>query len=70
MAGSVYVNNQKASKAGEQIKGDETIEVRDNGIKYVSRGGLKLIYPSLYLLSEERFFCPLVPQNTTLLSPY
>ena len=22
MAGSVYVNNQKASKAGEQIKGD------------------------------------------------
>ena len=42
MAGSVYVNNQKALKAGEQIKGDETIEVRDNGIKYVSRGGLKL----------------------------
>ena len=42
MAGSVYVNNQKASKAGEQIKGDETIEVRNNAIKYVSRGGLKL----------------------------
>ena len=42
MAGSVYVNNQKALKAGEQIKGDETIEVRDNGIKNVSRGGLKL----------------------------
>ena len=42
MAGSVYVNNQKALKAGEQIKGDETIEVRDNGIKYVSPGGLKL----------------------------
>ena len=32
MAGSVYVNNQKALKAGVQIKGDETIEVRDNGI--------------------------------------
>ncbi len=42
MAESVYVNNQKALKAGEQIKGDETIEVRDIGIKYVSRGGLKL----------------------------
>lgn len=42
MAGEVYINNQKASKAGEQIKGDEKIEVRSKGLKYVSRGGLKL----------------------------
>lgn len=42
MAGCVYINNQKASKAGEQVKGDEQIEVRNNSLKYVSRGGLKL----------------------------
>lgn len=42
MAGEVFVNNQKATKAGEQIKGDEKIEVRDKSLKYVSRGGLKL----------------------------
>lgn len=42
MAGEVYINNQKASKAGEQVSGDEKIEVRSKGLKYVSRGGLKL----------------------------
>lgn len=42
MAGEVYINNQKASKAGEQVKGDENIEIRSNAKKYVSRGGLKL----------------------------
>ena len=42
MAGEVYVNNQKAAKAGEQVCGDEKIEVRCSGGKYVSRGGLKL----------------------------
>lgn len=42
MAGEVYIDNQKASKAGEQIKGTEKIEVRSEGLKYVSRGGLKL----------------------------
>lgn len=42
MAGDVYINNQKASKAGEQVSGDENIEVRSKAAKYVSRGGLKL----------------------------
>ncbi len=42
MAGVVYVNNQKADKAGMQIKPDDIIEVRSNPLKYVSRGGLKL----------------------------
>lgn len=42
MSGCVYINNQKAIKAGEQIKGDEQIEVRGSSLKYVSRGGLKL----------------------------
>ncbi|MBQ3563495.1 MAG: TlyA family RNA methyltransferase [Clostridia bacterium] len=42
MAGCVYVNNQKADKPGTVLKPDDTIEVRDNSLKYVSRGGLKL----------------------------
>lgn len=42
MAGEVFVDNQRAAKAGEQIKGNEKIEVRKKSLKYVSRGGLKL----------------------------
>lgn len=42
MAGDVYVDNRKVSKAGEQVTGDENIEIRSNALKYVSRGGLKL----------------------------
>jgi len=42
MAGQVYVNNQKADKAGMEIKPEDKLEVRGNTLKYVSRGGLKL----------------------------
>lgn len=42
MAGQVYVNNQKADKAGFELKEGDVLEVRTNGLKYVSRGGLKL----------------------------
>ncbi len=42
MAGIVYVNNQKADKPGMNVTADMKIEVRDNTLKYVSRGGLKL----------------------------
>ena len=42
MAGQVYVNNQKADKAGMTISLDDKLEVRGNSLKYVSRGGLKL----------------------------
>lgn len=42
MAGEVYIDNQKAMKAGEMVKGTEKIEVRGGGLRYVSRGGLKL----------------------------
>ncbi len=42
MAGDVYIDNQKAMKAGEPLKGTEKIEVRGKAAKYVSRGGLKL----------------------------
>ena len=42
MAGKVYVNNQKADKAGDQIGEKDKVEVRGETLKYVSRGGLKL----------------------------
>jgi len=42
MAGQVYVNNQKADKAGIMINPDDKLEVRGSSLKYVSRGGLKL----------------------------
>jgi len=42
MAGDVYVNNQKSDKCGLFLKEEDIIEVREKGIKYASRGGLKL----------------------------
>ena len=42
MAGSVYVNGQKADKAGTEVEEDDRIELRGNSLRYVSRGGLKL----------------------------
>ena len=42
MAGVVYVNGQKADKAGDMVKEDAVVEVRGRDIGYVSRGGLKL----------------------------
>ncbi len=41
MAGQVYVNGQKASKAGDTVKPEDKIEVR-GGMEFVSRGGYKL----------------------------
>lgn len=42
MAGAVYVGGQKALKAGQTVKPDDPIEVRENDNPFVSRGGLKL----------------------------
>ncbi len=42
MAGQVYVNGQKAQKSGDNVKEDDTIEVRGEKMPYVSRGGFKL----------------------------
>ncbi len=42
MEGIVFVDNQKAMKAGDMINGSEKIEVRGKTLEYVSRGGLKL----------------------------
>lgn len=42
MSGCVYVNNQKADKAGSSYDENVAVEVRDNHMRYVSRGGYKL----------------------------
>ena len=42
MEGIVYINNQKATKAGDIVSDGDLVEVRGNTLKYVSRGGLKL----------------------------
>ncbi len=42
MSGCVYVNNQKADKAGASFDENAAVEVRDNRLRYVSRGGYKL----------------------------
>lgn len=42
MAGEVFVNGQRSDKPGSAYTEDVTVEVRGTGLKYVSRGGLKL----------------------------
>ncbi len=42
MAGVVYVDEEKSDKAGNFVGSDSRIEVRENPLRYVSRGGLKL----------------------------
>lgn len=42
MEGLVYVDNQKSDKPGSLHNVNSKIEIRENKIKYVSRGGLKL----------------------------
>ena len=42
MAGSVFVDGQKAFKPGDKVKDGVSLEVRGTPIPFVSRGGLKL----------------------------
>lgn len=42
MSGVVYVNNQKADKAGLFCGPEDLVEVRGPALQYVSRGGLKI----------------------------
>ena len=42
MSGNVYVDGQKADKAGASFDAEADIEVRGSACPYVSRGGLKL----------------------------
>lgn len=58
MAGNVYIDNQKAMKAGEMLKGDEKVEVRGGEPRYVSRGGLKLEKAmNVFPLKLDGFVC-------------
>ncbi len=42
MSGQVYVGEQKVDKAGTQLPEEADIQLRGQGLAYVSRGGLKL----------------------------
>ena len=42
MEGLVYVNGQKADKAGENVPEDAALEVRSTGKEFASRGGHKI----------------------------
>lgn len=42
MAGLVYVSKKKEDKPGSKFNIESEIEIKDNAIPYVSRGGLKL----------------------------
>lgn len=42
MSGIVYVDEQKCDKAGMTVVPGQKVEVRGSGLRYVSRGGLKL----------------------------
>lgn len=65
MAGVVYVNNQKADKAGMTVKAEDIIEVRANPLKYVSRGGLKLEKAmSAFNLSLDGMVCADIGAST------
>ncbi len=43
LSGTVYVNGQKADKPGHLIHPELPIEIKENTLPYVSRGGLKLV---------------------------
>ncbi len=42
MAGQIFVNGNREDKAGTMIEETAVIEVKGQGLRYVSRGGLKL----------------------------
>lgn len=41
-SGKVYVNGRMTDKAAEMVAEDAAVDIKDNPLKYVSRGGLKL----------------------------
>ena len=42
MAGAVYCNGRRIDKAGELVSADAVLEIKQDPVPYVSRGGLKL----------------------------
>lgn len=58
MAGDVYVNGQKADKAGLEVSREAQIELRGSVCPYVSRGGWKLEKAlRSFHVSPEGFVC-------------
>lgn len=65
MSGIVYVDNQKADKAGTPVKEGQSVEVRGDTLKYVSRGGLKLEKAmSSFSLSLDNMVCADIGAST------
>ncbi|MBQ7278028.1 MAG: TlyA family RNA methyltransferase [Clostridia bacterium] len=42
MAGEVFVNGQKADKAGQEVRPEDQVSLHEDPVPFVSRGGLKL----------------------------
>ncbi|MGM9676504.1 MAG: TlyA family RNA methyltransferase [Butyricicoccus sp.] len=57
MSGIVYVNNQKADKAGMSIPEDAEIEIRGKTNSFVSRGGLKIEKALNYFQIDPKDLC-------------
>ena len=57
MSGIVYVNNQKADKAGMSIPEDAEIEIRGKTNSFVSRGGLKIEKALTYFPIDPKDLC-------------
>ena len=57
MSGIVYVNNQKADKAGMSIPEDAEIEIRGKTNSFVSRGGLKIEKALTYFRIDPKDLC-------------
>ena len=57
MSGLVYVNNQKADKAGMSIPEDAEIEIRGKTNSFVSRGGLKIEKALNYFQIDPKDLC-------------
>ena len=65
MSGIVYIDNQKADKAGTPVKEGQSVEVRGDTLKYVSRGGLKLEKAmSSFSLSLDNMICADIGAST------
>lgn len=57
MSGIVYVNNQKADKAGMSIPEDAAVEIRGKTNSFVSRGGLKIEKALTYFQIDPKDLC-------------
>lgn len=65
MCGQVYVEGRKTDKAGAPVPEDAPIEVRGGGLRYVSRGGLKLEKAlSVWPISLEGTVCADIGAST------